>query len=296
MVILTVVILIFLLTQLFGDPVRIMLPPSAPETAREGLREFLGLNDPFGTRFYRFMLDYVTLDFGISFWQRSPNLALITEALPITLFLGACSVTLAIVLGGILGVMAGIMPNTPVDYVVRVISFLSISIPYFWVALMLVVIFAVFLRWLPTSGFALDAKHVVLPLITLSLRAVGRMANIMRSSVIEIMRMQYIVTARSKGISEARVVLNHVLKNSFPTMLVMAIYDLGRMFAGHALVTEVIFQWPGLARLTYQSLTHRDLPLVGACAFFLAVIVGVLNLAVDISIAFLNPRIVYSNS
>lgn len=287
------VIVIFLLTQLIGDPVRFMLNPSTPQEQVDQLRRQMGLDDPLYIRFARFMVGVFKGDFGKSWWQDIPSLPLVFQKLPITLTLGGLTLGVSILTGGVLGIVAGIYSNTLIDKIITVISFGYISFPYFWVGIMFVLLFAVNLQWFPTSGFSLNPMYLILPVLTLSLRMIGRLAQIMRASIIEEFNKQYIVTARSKGIKEATVVTHHLLKNAIPAMFTLAAYDFGRIIGGQAVVVEKIFAWPGVGKLALDALIRRDLPLLTADVFVVAICIGVLNLIVDISYAYFDPRVRY---
>lgn len=296
-VMLGVLILVFIVGRMVGDPVRLILGVEAKEEQIERLREDLGLNDPLIEQFWDFIQGVARGDFGESFWQDAPALPLVLERIPRTLYLAASTMALAVPLGVILGCIAALKPASAVDRAVNVLSLAGVSVVDFWLALMLILIVAVELRLLPTSGFGglRGVKFVILPALTLAARPMGRIAQVTRCSVMDELGSDYVKMARAKGLSERRVVFLHALKNAFIPIITLAGDETTSILNGMVLV-ETIFGWPGVGQMLVQALTRRDLPVVEALIFMVSATVIVVNLLVDVSYAYLNPRIRYGEA
>ena len=287
-VVLGVLIFVFLMLQLVGDPVRLMLPAEAPESIREELRESLGLNDPLYVRFGRSIWGWVRGDFGDSLWQNVPALPLALSRIPNTLYLTAVSLGIALPLAIALGVLSAVKPNSLIDRTLTAISLAGVSVAYFWLGLMLILIFAVQLQWLPTSGFG-GIRFALLPALSLAFRPLGRIAQVARSALVEEMEKPYILTAQSKGLTGRAVVWRHALRNAaIPTITVTG--DETATFLNGAVVIETIFAWPGIGQLFIQAIQRRDVPLIEACVFVVALLTITLNLIVDLSYAAIDSR------
>lgn len=284
-------VFVFFMVQMVGDPVKLMLPSDVPESTYLEMREALGFNDPLPVRFVREVGGWVRGDFGDSLWQRMPALGLALERVPRTLFLTLVTMTFAVPTALFLGMYSAIRPNSFVDRILTGISLVGISVADFWLGMMLILVFAVNLQWLPTSGFEgyTDLKYLILPAVALSFRPIGRIAQVARSALVEEMEKPYIVTARSKGLSEGKVVLHHALRNALLPTLTM-IGDETATFLNGAVVIEILFAWPGIGQLFIQAIERRDLPLVSACVFVVAVMTITLNLIVDLAYAGIDSR------
>jgi peptide/nickel transport system permease protein len=288
LVVLGVLIFVFLMVQLVGDPVRLMLPAEAPESIREELRESLGLNDPLYVRFGRSIWGWVRGDFGDSLWQKVPALPLALSRIPNTLFLTLVSLGIALPIAITLGVLSAVKPNSLIDRTLTAISLAGVSVADFWLGLMLILIFAVRLQWLPTSGFG-GITYALLPALSLAFRPLGRIAQVARSALVEEMEKPYILTAQSKGLTGRAVVWRHALRNAaIPTITVTG--DETATFLNGAVVIETIFAWPGIGQLFIQAIQRRDVPLIEACVFVVALLTITLNLIVDLSYAAIDSR------
>ena len=289
---LIVLVLVFFVGRLIGDPAVLILPVDARAEQVAELRERLGLNAPLATQFLTFITGAVRGDFGLSFWQQVPTLGLVFERLPSTLLLAAATMAISIPLAILLGALAVLNPGSWADKSVTVASLSGVSVVDFWLGLMLILIFSVQLGWLPTSGYG-DLEHLILPAVVLAASPLGRIAQIARSAVLDEMSKAYIRAARAKGMSRRRAVFRHGLKNAFVPIITMAGDETTSVLNG-AVVIETVFAWPGIGLLLIQAIQRRDLPLIEATVFTVAMIVILTNLFVDLAYAYLNPRIRYS--
>jgi peptide/nickel transport system permease protein len=292
-IILVLMTLIFFITHILGDPVQLMLPAEAPPEQLQALRKDLGYDRPLHIQFFSFSSNLARGDFGLSIRDRIPATDLVLERLPKTLLLGATAWAVGMI-GLPLGILAARRPRSVYDRVVNVLSFAVVSVPEFWLALVLILVVAVKLDLLPTSGFGgyADLKYLVLPALTLSPRVIGRNAQITRAAMTEELGKQYVATARAKGLSEGTVLYVHVLKNAGISIVTLLGDELTFFLSGSAVV-EVVFGWPGMGQLIITSIVQRDLPVVTACVFTLALIVILINLTVDLFYTWLDPRVQY---
>lgn len=286
-----VLVFVFFMVQMVGDPVKLMLPSDVPESVYLEMREALGFNDPLPVRFVREVGGWVRGDFGDSLWQQIPALPLALERIPRTLFLTVVSLSIAVPMALILGSYSAIHPNSVVDRFLTGVSLAGISVADFWLGMMLILVFAVNLNLLPTSGFGgyTGFEYVILPALALAFRPIGRIAQVARSALVEEMEKPYILTARSKGLTEGQVVRRHALRNAMiPTLTVVG--DETATFLNGAVVIETIFAWPGIGQLFIQAIERRDLPLVSACVFVVALMTITLNLIIDLAYAGIDSR------
>jgi peptide/nickel transport system permease protein len=284
-----VLVLVFFTTHMLGDPVSIMLPQGANQAQVDALRQQLHLNEPLLTQFWSFILHAFSGSFGNSYWQSRPALPIVLEHLPATLYLGAVAFLMIVPIGIGLGTAAALGAGSVLDRIISMASFVSISMVDFWLALMLILIFAVRLRLLPTSGYG-GFTHVLLPAVTLTVLQVGALAQMTRSSIQEQLSKSFVAAARARGLSETRVVFQHVLRNSL-IPIVTIIGSIMIALAGGAVIAEVVFGWPGAAQLLIQAVDQRDLPLIEAAIFVGAVSVTIINLIVDVVYQLVNPRV-----
>ncbi|MCA9876207.1 MAG: ABC transporter permease, partial [Thermomicrobiales bacterium] len=278
-------------THFLGDPASLMLRPEATPAQRQALREGLGLNDPLPQQFLRFMGNLVRGDLGNSLWQNTPALPIVLERLPRTLYLTGVTLAVAVPLAVVLGVISALRPRSLADRLVSIISLIGASIADFWLALMLILLFAVQLQWLPTSGFG-GLSFVVLPVLALAVRPLGRVSQIVRSTMLEESAKAYVTTARAKGLAEPIITYVHTLKNAAIPILTLTGDEAAALLNG-AVVIETIFGWPGIGILLIQAIEKRDLPLIEACVLVIAVMVITLNLAIDLVYSLLDPRVRY---
>lgn len=283
-------VLIFFASRVIGDPTLVMLPVDASESARRELRDALGLNDPILVQLLAFAKRALFEGFGESFRQGRPVMEIIFERLPNTAILATAALLISMPTAIALGSLAALKPRSWVDKVINVLSLGGVSVVDFWLALMLILAFAVWLGWLPTGGSGSFA-HLVLPAVTLSFRTIGRVAQFTRSAMLDEYAKPYIKTARAKGMSERRVFL-HAFKNAAVPLLTLTGDEANSLLNG-SLVVETVFAWPGIGLLVIQAISNRDLVLIEACVFVLAMIVIVINLTVDLAYTYLNPRIRY---
>ena len=285
--------LLFLLTYIVGDPVHLMLGAEAPPEQIEALRDDLGYSRPIYVQYATFIRDLVRTDFGISIRERVPAMELVLDRLPKTLLLGAIAWVIGVV-GLPLGILAAHKPRSLYDRTVNILSFAVVSIPEFWLALVLIIIGAVMLGLVPTSGFGGYGSPIywVLPALTLAPRVIGRNAQITRSAMAEEIGKHYVATARAKGLSDTVVLYVHVLKNAAISIVTLLGDELTFLLNGAAVV-EIVFGWPGLGHLIVNAITLRDLPVITACVFTFAVMVISINFIVDLIYTWLDPRVRY---
>jgi len=270
-----------------------MLPLESTVEEVEAFREAMGFNDPILVQFWTFAKNAARLDFGDSIWQREPAMQLVMERLPKTLQLVAISTVLSLVIAIPLGVLAALKPRSLLDRTCTVSSLVGVSMPDFWLGLILILIFAVQFHIFKTSGYG-GLPYLVLPAITLAARSIGQITLITRSSMIDEMSAPYMATARAKGLSERAVVTNHALRNATIPILTLSAWQIARMVSGLTVAVETVFAWPGIGLLAIQAIQRRDLPLIQADVFVVALVVVVLNLVLDILYGFFDPRIRYS--
>lgn len=299
-VILGVSIVIFLLVQLApGDAATVLLGPQATETARAQLRAALGLDQPLPVQYLAWLSHVLTGDFGKSVATQLPVAALVLPRFVNTLILTFASLLLAIVIGYSVGLFAGLRARSMFDRTSMSAALLAGSAPPFWLGLILVLLFAIELRWLPVSGMhdmAGDGgivdllRHLVLPTVTTALGPAAIIARIVRSTVIEALGKPHVRVARSKGLSRAALIRRHVILNALPPVITITGLQLGYLLGG-ALLTEVVFAWPGLGSLLYDSITARDLPVIQATTLLIALAFVLANIVVDLINASLDPRL-----
>jgi peptide/nickel transport system permease protein len=292
LILIGLVIVVFFVTHMLGDPARLMLRPEATEEQVQALRDSMGLNDPIYVQFGRFISDLARGDFGDSLWQRVPALPIVLDRVPATLYLAGVTLVIAFPLAVLLGIVSAVRPRSIWDRIVTVISLGGVSTADFWVGLMLILFFAVQLGWLPTSGYG-GLNYVILPAIALALRPMGRISQVVRSAMLDEMSKQYMVTARAKGLKERTVVFSHALKNAFIPVITLGGDEAAALLNG-AVVIETLFGWPGVGILLIQAIERRDLPLIEAAVLTIAVMIVTVNLLVDLTYALLDPRVRYT--
>jgi peptide/nickel transport system permease protein len=290
MVLLGVVALVFVITRTFADPARLMLPIDASEADYRQLRAQFHLDEPIPVQFGRFLVGVAQGDLGSSYWQRMPVMHLVFERLPATLLLALTSIVLSILVSVPLGVVAAARPGSWIDRTVVSGSLVGVSIAEFWLGLLLIVFVAAGLGLLPTSGYGTPA-HIILPAITLAARPIGRITQIVRSSMLDELARPHITVARAKGLSERTVFYGHALKNAGIPIITLGGLEAAELLAGYTIVVETVFAWPGIGQLGVGALTNHDLPLIQAVVLFGATVVVGANLLVDVAYAFLDPRL-----
>ena len=288
-----VTVLFALLNVLPGDPARMMAGPFADPDVVKTIREEMGFDRPLWIQYLDNLWDLARGEFGRSYQSRRPILKDILEVFPKTVQLALAAEVTSALVGIWLGVIAATRRNGWADRLIMTIAALNLSFPLFWLALMLQIVFAVFLRLLPPSGYGAGFdQFVILPAITLALPSLGLLARITRAALIEVMEEDYIRTARAKGLRSVLVMRRHILPNALIPIVTTIGTDFVRLLGGIPII-EVIFAWPGIGKYAYDALVFRDLPALQASVIVLAVSVSLVNLVVDLLYAFFNPRIRY---
>lgn len=290
LVVVGVTTIVFVVTRLIGDPVAMMLPIDASEEERAALRAVLGLDRPIAAQYLHFVTDVATFDFGDSLWQRRPAMAIIMERLPMTLLLGLTGTACAVLIAIPIGIFSALNPSGIVDRVTLVTGILGLSVPQFWLGLLLIIGFGVYLKWLPTSGTG-SAWHIILPAMTLAARSTARLTAVVRSAMVDELNKPYYRTARAKGLSRLRAVGGHALRNASVTIVTLTGWEAVTILAGGIIVVETVFAWPGLGLTIVQALDRQDLVLLQATVFSVAVMAVVINIMVDIIHKVLDPRV-----
>jgi len=289
-VLIGVSLIVFTLMQLSpGDPAMIILGAQAAPEDIAILREEMGLNDPLVVQFFRFLLGMFTLDFGTSYKDGMPVLVKLLEALPYTAQLTFSAILLALIVGIPAGIISATKQYSVFDRIASVLALIGFSTPNFWLSIMLILVFSVNLQWLPVSGTG-SILHLVLPSIALGLQSAAVFTRMTRSSMLEVLNMDYIRTARAKGLSERVVILKHALKNALIPVITVVGLQIGLLFGG-AILTETVFAWPGVGRLMIDSIRAKDTPVVQGGVIFTASIFVFINLLVDILYAYVDPRV-----
>jgi peptide/nickel transport system permease protein len=289
LVLLGVSFVVFFILYLTGDPVLLLLPPDATAEDIQAFREAMGFNDPFLVQYGRFLGGALRGDFGQSVRHGEPAFHLVVERLPATFELSGAALLVALLLAIPAGVVSAVRRNTALDYVATVVALLGQSMPTFWLGIMLILIFSVQFNFLPSSGRG-GLEHLVLPAVTLGLFTTARITRLTRSGMLEVLNQDYIRTARAKGVNGSPVVWKHAFKNAAIPIVTIVGIELGTLLGG-SVITETIFAWPGVGRLSVQAIYNRDYPVVQAAVFLLASTFVLVNLVVDVLYTCLDPRI-----
>lgn len=320
-VLIGVSIIVFAIMRVFSpDPAPIVLGQHATEASIDAWREANGLNDPIYIQYWDFLKGIFTGDLGTSYYTKTPVLDEVISRFPATVELALCSIIFASVFGIIIGVISAVKKNSIFDNIGMVFALIGVSMPIFWLGLILIIVFSSVLGILPSGGridpmlqphgmtglFLLDTliigdieafldalKHIILPSLALGLSSMAIITRMTRSSMLETLSQDYIRTARSKGISESKVIRKHALRNALIPIVTVIGLQLGGLLGG-AVLTESVFAWPGIGSYTVQAILKSDFPVVQGIVMLIAIIFVVMNLIVDIIYAFLDPRIKYS--
>ena len=291
-VVLGVVTLVFFIIHLTpGDPVEIMLGETASPADRETLRKEMGLDRPIIAQYIAFIGGIATGDLGRSLYTNKGVAESIAERYPATVELALCSMALAIIIAIPLGVLAAARKNTAIDTGAMAASLLGVSMPSFWIGPLLILVFSINLGWFPVAGRG-GMMSLVLPSITLGTAMAAILSRLTRSTMIEALGEDYITTAKAKGAPSMAILFRHALSNALLPVVTVAGLQLGALLAG-AIITETIFAWPGIGRLTIQAITARDYPLAQGCVLTISLSYVFVNLVVDIVYAYIDPRIRY---
>jgi len=275
-----------------GDPARLLMGQHGDEKTLASIRHELGLDRPIYVQYGKFIGRLARGNLGVSYRQRRPVAEIIRERFPATAKLAVASMVIAVIFGMAAGIIAAVYRNTVLDWLVMIFSLTGISMPVFWLGMMLILVFAAGLGWLPVGGYGRsgDLRHIILPALSLAAVSVGYIARMTRSSMLEVIGKDYIRTARAKGLTNSAVILRHALRNAFIPVITIIGINFASLLGG-AVATETVFAWPGLGRATVDAIRVRDLPVVEGCVMFLAFVFVIANLLVDLSYAWLDPRI-----
>jgi peptide/nickel transport system permease protein len=280
---------VFGMTRLAGDPVLLFMPMDIQAKDVDEWRQRLGFNDSLAMQYARFLGGALRGDFGESLRYRQDALGLVLQRLPATLQLAASALVLTLLVAIPLGVVTAVRRDSWLDHLGTLFTVLGQAVPGFWLGLMLIYLFAVHLRWLPTGGLG-GLAYLVMPTIVLAAFFAARIARLTRSTVLDVLREDYIQTARAKGLGAGGVIGKHTLRNSAIPIVTLVGLEAGQLIGG-AVITETIFAWPGLGRLTVQALLNRDFPVVLAAVSFTSIVYTLLNLVVDLAYGWLDPRV-----
>lgn len=290
----------FLMQLIPGDPATVLLGPDAPEQEVDALRIELGLDRPVLLQFFSWLGRVLQGDLGVSYYLGDGVTESILARMPATLQLAFASLLIAIAIGMPLGVLAAVRNGGWIDRFVMLFAIVGISAPSFWIGLNFILVFSVTLRWLPTGGyvplnedFIQGVRHLILPAFALGINQAALIARMTRSSVLDVLRQDYVRTARSKGISEPRVIWRHILKNAMNPVLTVIGISFGVLMSGTVII-ETVFTYPGLGRLVVLAVQRRDYPLVQGVLLFAAGLFMLINLLVDLLYVVFDPRIQYS--
>ena len=278
----------FAILHVSGDPVSLMMP-EAPEADRAVLRQAMGFNEPLPVQFVRFLGNTARGNFGNSFFHRAPALPLVLERMPTTLLLTVLAMGLSLCIAVPIGILTAVRRNSVLDHGATLVVFLGTSMPSFWTGIMLILLFAVQLRLLPVSGWESWAA-LALPTLTLATFSTPLLLRIVRSGMLEVINLDYVRTARAKGVSEWIVIWHHALVNAALPLVTVAGLQFGLLLGG-AIITETVFAVPGLGRLIVGAIRQLDFPIVQAGVFVIALIIVLVNFAVDLLYIYLNPQI-----
>jgi len=291
-VLLGVSLLVFFLVRLSGDPAATLLPVEASREDYVALRKSLGLDRPLPEQYIRFLGRAIRGDFGLSIRHRIPALPTVLERLPATLKLTFVGMLISLAIAVPLGVVSATKRNTVVDALARIAALLGQAMPTFWLGILLIMLFAVRLRWFPVVGQA-DLEHLILPAVTLGAFAAPVQMRLLRSSLLEVLNTDFIRTAHSKGVPPRRVILRHALKNAALPFVTVSGLQVGSWLGG-ALITEAVFAYPGMGLLAVNAIQQIDLPVVQAYVVVVAICILAVNFLVDLSYAYLDPRVRYA--
>lgn len=292
-VIFGVTVIIFVILRISGDPVVLFLPEDAPQEQVEQLRRSLGLDRPIWEQYIIFIQNLLQGDFGESLRYKNQDvLSIVLERLPATFELAAASIFVAILISLPGGVLAAIYRNKWPDYLSSVIAVLGRAMPNFWVGIMLILVFAVQFRWLPVSGRG-GVENLILPALALGTSLAAILMRLMRTSMLEVLHLDYVRTARAKGVLPRGLIFKHAIRNALISYVTVLGLEIAGLLAG-SVVTEQVFAWPGIGLLVIQAINSRDMAIVQAVVIVSAIVVMLANLIVDITYALIDPRIRYA--
>jgi peptide/nickel transport system permease protein len=284
--------LVFVLIHLIpGDPVEVMLGESATAADKEDLRRRLGLDQPLSAQYRSFLIKVAAGDLGRSLYEQASVATIIRARLPATVELASCAMIAAILISFPIAILAAVKRGGWADRLALFFSLFGLSLPNFWLGPLLMIVFSIQLDWAPVSGRG-GLSHLFLPALTLALGMAAILTRILRASLLQVMHEDYVRTARAKGLSERRVWLKHTLRNALLSVLTIMSLQFGNLLAG-SLITETIFSWPGIGRLTVQAIQTRDYPLVQGCVLVIAISYVLVNFFTDLLYKLVDPRVAY---
>ena len=281
--------LAFGILHVIGDPVLLLLPQNAGKEEYERYTKLLGLDKPVYVQYWKFASRAVQGDFGKSWYTDTPAFKLVLERMPPTLYLTTAGLVCALLIALPLGIVAALKRHSFVDNLCTMAAVAGQAMPIFWLGIMLIIVFAVRLRVLPASGYG-TWQHFLMPAFTLGAFLAPITMRLVRSGVIEIMNMEFIKTARAKGLTERRVVVKHAFRNACIPVITVLGLQFGQLLGG-AIITETVFAWPGVATHTVESMRNQDFPVVQWAGVLLALLIVAVNLIVDLLVGFIDPRI-----
>lgn len=288
-ILLTSLLIFWAMSLTGGDPVMTMLPENASLEQQEALRESLGLNDPFFVQYFRYIGGMLTGDMGTSYVTKLDVFDVFMGRLPMTLALGGTALIISVIISIPLGIWTALNQNTWKDTLGTVFALFGVSMPNFWLGLMLIIIFSVTLGWLPTGGSS-GIEYLILPATTVGLGLAALITRTTRSAMLDVLRQDYMTTAKAKGASRKRVIYRHGLRNAMIPIVTAIGMQFSLVMTGSALA-ETVFSWPGIGSLVVQSINKRDTPTVTGSIILCCVLMALINLMVDIIYAFCDPRI-----
>ncbi|WP_374834370.1 ABC transporter permease [Paenochrobactrum pullorum] len=284
-----VLTIVFFVTRILGDPAALLLPTGASAQELDALRVQLGLNQPVLDQYLHYLLQILHGDFGVSFQFQRPALEVVMERMPATLELAFAAILFGTLFGVIAGTIAALNRGKLAELIVMVFALLGQATPVFWLGIMFVLLFAVELGILPTGGRGTLA-HTVLPAMTLAIFVCASIARLLRSSLLDVLREDYVRTARAKGLMPRTILIWHVARNALIPVVTMIGIIMGELLGG-SVVTETVFAWPGIGRLIIQAIETKDFPVIQAGVMLIAFIFVAINLLIDLAYGFLDPRI-----
>ncbi|MBV8150977.1 MAG: ABC transporter permease [Candidatus Eremiobacteraeota bacterium] len=284
-------VVVFFIVHLSGDPAAIMLPPEATQADIAAFRHAEGFDRPLYDQFITFAVQALHGNFGDSLRHNVPALSLALERVPATLELAFTAMLIAVIVAVPSGVISALRPNTALDFAVRIFALLGQSAPTYWIGLMLILVFGVWLGWLPVSGMG-GLSHLIMPAVTLGLFSMAKLMRLTRGALLDVLHSDFLRTALAKGVGRWRLIGHHAMRNAWLPIITQIGVELGTLLAG-AIITETIFAWPGIGRLAIQAIYDRDFPVVEVVVLLAAGIFVVVNTIVDLGYAALDPRIRY---
>jgi len=288
-VIIGISLLAFSILHVIGDPVLLLLPQNAGKEEYERYHKILGLDQPVYVQYWKFVSRAVVGDFGKSWYTSTPAFTLVLDRMPPTLYLTFAGLAAAMLIALPLGILAALKRHSFVDTLCTMLAVAGQAVPIFWLGIMLIIVFAVRLKVLPASGYG-TWQHFLMPAFSLGAFLAPITMRLVRSGVIEVMNMEYIKTARAKGVAERMVVIKHAFRNACIPVITVVGLQFGQLLGG-AIVTETVFAWPGVATLTVESIRNQDFPVVQCAVVLLALVIVTVNLMVDVIVGLIDPRI-----